>query len=234
MQKVRETYADQLGDLINLDFAPKGAQADRGSGRRAAARPRRNKGLFDPLTTRRSGAVARIFPRRAGSLRPSWREIHRSSRAALTVVALGVVYGDIGTSPLCVKETFAPGTASRSTSTTCSAGCRRFLGADRRRFAQVRGARDARRQPRRGRHGRSSRSRAPRCASVRSGGFSSSAWDCSAHRFLRRGGAHARDLGCFRGRRPGGRHQRFKPWVLPLAALVLVALSCSSDRERRS
>jgi putative two-component system response regulator len=26
MQKVRETYSDQLGDLINLDFAPKGAQ----------------------------------------------------------------------------------------------------------------------------------------------------------------------------------------------------------------
>jgi putative two-component system response regulator len=26
MQKVKETYADQLGDLINLDFAPKGAQ----------------------------------------------------------------------------------------------------------------------------------------------------------------------------------------------------------------
>jgi putative two-component system response regulator len=25
MKKVRETYADQLGDLINLDFAPKGA-----------------------------------------------------------------------------------------------------------------------------------------------------------------------------------------------------------------
>jgi hypothetical protein len=24
MKKVRETYADQLGDLINLDFAPKG------------------------------------------------------------------------------------------------------------------------------------------------------------------------------------------------------------------
>jgi putative two-component system response regulator len=27
MQKVRETYADQLGDLINLDFAPKAAPA---------------------------------------------------------------------------------------------------------------------------------------------------------------------------------------------------------------
>jgi KUP system potassium uptake protein len=34
----------------------------------------------------------------------------RSSRAALTIAALGVVYGDIGTSPLyAVKETFAPG-----------------------------------------------------------------------------------------------------------------------------
>ena len=27
MQKVRETYADTLGDLINLDFAPKAAQS---------------------------------------------------------------------------------------------------------------------------------------------------------------------------------------------------------------
>jgi hypothetical protein len=25
MKKVRETYSDALGDLINLDFAPKGA-----------------------------------------------------------------------------------------------------------------------------------------------------------------------------------------------------------------
>jgi KUP system potassium uptake protein len=34
----------------------------------------------------------------------------RSSRAALTLAALGVVYGDIGTSPLyAIKETFAPG-----------------------------------------------------------------------------------------------------------------------------
>jgi hypothetical protein len=27
MQRVRETYADKLGDLINLDFAPKGVTA---------------------------------------------------------------------------------------------------------------------------------------------------------------------------------------------------------------
>src|SRR6185503_17769159 len=34
---------------------------------------------------------------------------HTSSRAALTLAALGVVYGDIGTSPLyAVKETFNP------------------------------------------------------------------------------------------------------------------------------
>ena len=34
----------------------------------------------------------------------------RSSQAALTLAALGIVYGDIGTSPLyAVKETFAPG-----------------------------------------------------------------------------------------------------------------------------
>ena len=34
----------------------------------------------------------------------------KSSRAALTIAALGIVYGDIGTSPLyAVKETFAPG-----------------------------------------------------------------------------------------------------------------------------
>src|SRR3954463_9818198 len=33
----------------------------------------------------------------------------RSSRAALTLLALGVVFGDIGTSPLyAVKETFSP------------------------------------------------------------------------------------------------------------------------------
>src|ERR687891_1026243 len=34
----------------------------------------------------------------------------QQSRAALTLAALGIVYGDIGTSPLyAVKETFAPG-----------------------------------------------------------------------------------------------------------------------------
>jgi len=37
MQKVRETYADQLGDLINLDFAPKGAPAAKPAA--APARP---------------------------------------------------------------------------------------------------------------------------------------------------------------------------------------------------
>ena len=39
MQKVRETYADQLGDLINLDFAPK-APAKPAAAPPPAARPR--------------------------------------------------------------------------------------------------------------------------------------------------------------------------------------------------
>ena len=37
MQKVRETYADQLGDLINLDFAPKGAPKPTPEAAKAAA-----------------------------------------------------------------------------------------------------------------------------------------------------------------------------------------------------
>src|SRR3970282_2930292 len=37
-------------------------------------------------------------------------QARKSSQAALTLLALGIVYGDIGTSPLyAVKETFAPG-----------------------------------------------------------------------------------------------------------------------------
>jgi putative two-component system response regulator len=37
MQKVRESYADQLGDLINLDFAPKGAPKPTTEAAKAAA-----------------------------------------------------------------------------------------------------------------------------------------------------------------------------------------------------
>jgi putative two-component system response regulator len=42
MQKVRETYADQLGDLINLDFAPKGAAAKPAAAPPASPRPKVN------------------------------------------------------------------------------------------------------------------------------------------------------------------------------------------------
>ena len=43
----------------------------------------------------------------------------RESRAALTLGALGVVYGDIGTSPLyTMKEVFNPAPACRSTRRT--------------------------------------------------------------------------------------------------------------------
>jgi cyclic di-GMP phosphodiesterase len=43
MQKVRETYADQLGDLINLDFAPKGAPKPTTAKAVAAAAPPKKK-----------------------------------------------------------------------------------------------------------------------------------------------------------------------------------------------
>ena len=57
MKKVRETYSDALGDLINLDFAPKGAakpvprtDAETGS---TAAGPR------PPSLNQRRGAARR-------------------------------------------------------------------------------------------------------------------------------------------------------------------------------
>jgi putative two-component system response regulator len=39
MKKVRETYSDQLGDLINLDFSPKGAEAPAKAAAPAPAKP---------------------------------------------------------------------------------------------------------------------------------------------------------------------------------------------------
>ena len=51
------------------------------------------------------------------------------SRPALTLAALGVVYGDIGTSPLyAVKETFNPDHGIPLTGATSSAACRRSSG----------------------------------------------------------------------------------------------------------
>jgi putative two-component system response regulator len=43
MRKVRETYADQLGDLINLDFAPKTAAAPAAAAPAASATPAKPK-----------------------------------------------------------------------------------------------------------------------------------------------------------------------------------------------
>jgi hypothetical protein len=40
---VRETYADQLGDLINLDFAPKTAAAPAAAAPAASATPAKPK-----------------------------------------------------------------------------------------------------------------------------------------------------------------------------------------------
>ena len=66
----------------------------------------------------------------------------RHSMGALTLAALGVVYGDIGTSPLyTVKEVFAPHTG-------VPLDAPHIVGADVGGHPQIRGPHPARRQPR--------------------------------------------------------------------------------------
>ena len=97
----------------------------------------------------------------------------RHGTAALALLALGVVYGDIGTSPLyAVKETFNPEHGIALNAENILGGdIGDLLGADGRGLAQVRDAGAARGQPRRRRHhGACSRSPPPRWASARACG----------------------------------------------------------------
>jgi len=77
-----------------------------------------------------------------------------STKAALTLLALGVVFGDIGTSPPLRGQgnLFARPRHSADAGQHPGRPVDDFLGADDRRVAEVRGAYHARRQPRRGRH----------------------------------------------------------------------------------
>ena len=79
-----------------------------------------------------------------------------SKLAGLVVTAIGVVFGDIGTSPLyAVRETFAGQHALPVTAQNVYGVLSvDLLGARHRRDAQVHHAHHARRQPRRGRHPR--------------------------------------------------------------------------------
>ena len=105
-------------------------------------------GVFTPSLCRCYTTVAPSFARQ------SWIPNMRQGLAALTLGALGVVYGDIGTSPLyTMKEVVRP--AHRRAAQRSEHRRRRLddlLGADGRRHAEVRGADPARRQPRRRRH----------------------------------------------------------------------------------
>ena len=73
----------------------------------------------------------------------------KSSLAALTLGAIGVVYGDIGTSPVRRQGSFGSGHVPSPTPTS-TASCRSFLDPHRHRLDQVRGAGAARGQQRRG------------------------------------------------------------------------------------
>jgi putative two-component system response regulator len=57
MKKVRDTYADQLGDLIDLDFAPKGSDATGAVAAPAVVKPKADAAAL-------ARAAARISARR--------------------------------------------------------------------------------------------------------------------------------------------------------------------------
>ena len=127
--------------------------------------------------------------------------------AALTLGAIGVVYGDIGTSPLyALKEVFAHGHVPLTAGQHLRRPVDGLLDADGRRLAQVRGADPARRQQRRGRPDRDAG------AGLAGGDGPAGAAPAAAgarhlrHRdLLRRRRHHAGDLGAVGGRGPRGR-----------------------------
>ena len=88
----------------------------------------------------------------------------RPAAAALTVSALGIVYGDIGTSPLYALKQAADAGGVPVPHTTVGVVSLDLLGADRHRVPEIRDPDSARRQPRRGRHRGHARAagRAPR------------------------------------------------------------------------
>ena len=134
---------------------------------------------------------------------------HRSlgATAALTLGAIGVVYGDIGTSPLyALKQVFANGHVPLDAAQHLRRPLARVLDADGGRLDQVRRPDPARRQQRRGRPDRDARAR------LAGGARSAAAAPAAAlrrhlrHRdLLRRRRHHAGDLGARRGRGPAGR-----------------------------
>ena len=149
------------------------------------------------------------FPRSRATRRPQAHDPRDLRRLALA--ALGVVYGDIGTSPLyALAECFGAGDG-----VPLDAGQRArravadLLGADRS-SSRVKYvvAHHARRQPRRGRHPRADARW--RCAGAAGG--TRRRRTLLIARAVRRGAAlrrrrdHAGDLGALRGRGPGGRH----------------------------
>ena len=98
--------------------------------------------------------AARPLPSSAAEPGETPDHARKSSLAVLALGALGVVYGDIGTSPLyTVNEVFAgTGTHSADPRPRDRRDFGHLLVADDRRVAEVRDADPARRQPRRGRH----------------------------------------------------------------------------------
>ena len=149
---------------------------------------------------------------------------HAASTAALALGTLGIVYGDIGTSPLyALRESFHHARAAVNQTTTYRRGVRRVLGPGHHHLGQVPAARDAGRQPRGGRHPRPDRA-ADAAAPTPATGVRGASWRsaCSAPRSSTATGSSRPPSPCSarwrdrRWRRPpgdlggagGGRHPR--------------------------
>ncbi len=136
---------------------------------------------------------------------------HDTARLAVVVGALGVVFGDIGTSPIYTLQTvFSPSDPHPvpvSTRQRVRRGVAGVLVRDDHRHGHLRAARDARRQRRRGRHHGADHAAAPVGRAARPAGRARAGGAGHLRRLavLRRQHDHPGDLGALRGRGPQGR-----------------------------
>ena len=162
--------------------------------------------------------------------RAARRRARKTGMAALTLGALGVVFGDIGTSPLYALQTVF---AADHHAVRAHRGRRlrrhlaRLLVDHDHRLDQVRDLHHARRQRRRGRdHGPDRADPARRAPPAPLGqGRAGRARDLRRVAVLRRRDDHAGDLGALGGRGPRGRRRRrWSDLVVPITLVILTVL----------
>ena len=159
----------------------------------------------------------------------------QGSLATLALGALGVVYGDIGTSPLYTLKTALEWARRRNAGSRDRHAVADRLDASDHHLDQIRRRRHARRQRRRGRHPGAD-------VAARHQAWRTAPW-CHRHRCARRGAAlrrrrhHAGDLGVERARGPEDcRLPEIAPYIVPLSvagAGRLVRAATAGQRPHR-